>query len=98
MVPIQRKIPHRYKSFFNKSWTRNQTIDAINYDYKQIVKNDIINGKYELTYLGEKITIVIEERNLKTAYGEYKYTYNEFMRICDEMKSDDFNASLYLRK
>lgn len=32
-----------------------------------------------------------------TAYGKYRYTYEEFIKICDEMKASDFDSSLYLR-
>ncbi len=46
-------------TFFNKSWTDEQVIAALNYGYKEAVSIGFQHGRYTFSYMGEKVTIYI---------------------------------------
>ena len=70
-----------YKSFFNKNWGSNQIEQAVNAGYNEAVKKGITSGTYTTTYNGETITIALENGKVQTAYGSYRYTYDELLNI-----------------
>ena len=70
-----------YKTFFNSNWTDAQVRDALNFGYKEAVNNGITTGKYSFSYLGDKVTICLEDGVFKTGYGDYVYTYDELLEL-----------------
>ena len=69
------------KSYFNINWSKEQIGEASNFVCKEAAKKGIINGKYTTTFLNEKITVVINNNTVQTVYGNYKYTYEEILKI-----------------
>ncbi len=70
-----------YKTFFNLDWTDEQVRAALNCGYKEALNNGVTTGKYSFEYLGEKITVYLEEGMFKTGYGDYIYTYDELLKL-----------------
>lgn len=70
-----------YKSFFNKNWTDEQVRSALNYGYKDALSKGFTSGKYTFTYLGDEVTIYMENGIFKTGYGNYKFTYEELLEL-----------------
>ena len=70
-----------YKTFFNQDWTDEQVRAALNCGYKEALNNGVTTGKYSFEYLGEKITVYLEEGMFKTGYGDYIYTYDELLKL-----------------
>ena len=48
-------------------------------DMNEAINQGVEKGKYIFEYLGDIITIYIENGFLKTGYGNYKYTIDEIM-------------------
>jgi len=66
-------------SFFNKSWTEEQITEALNFGYKETLSKGVVNGEYSFKYLGDNVTIYVEEGVFKSGYGDYIYSYEEIM-------------------
>ncbi|MEI2989293.1 MAG: hypothetical protein V8T22_09555 [Oscillospiraceae bacterium] len=74
----------KYKSFFNKNWTDEQVKGALNYGYKKALTEGVNSGKYTFTYLGEEVTVCLENCVFKTGYGNYKFTYEELLELLNK--------------
>ena len=70
-----------YKTFFNSNWTDEQVRAALNFGYKEALNSGVITGKYSFKYLGENVTVYLEDGILKTGYGDYVYTYDELVKL-----------------
>lgn len=70
-----------YKTFFNSNWTDEQVRAALNYGYKEALNSGVTTGKYSFKYLGENITVCLEDGVFKTGYGNYVYTYDELLKL-----------------
>ena len=70
-----------YKTFFNANWTDEQVRNALNYAYKEAVTNGVNDGKYTVNYLGEKVTVCLDNGIFKTGYGDHVYTYDELLKM-----------------
>lgn len=70
-----------YKTFFNSNWTDEQVRAALNFGYKEALKSGVTTGKYSFKYLGENVTVCLEEGIFKTGYGDYVYTYDELLKL-----------------
>ena len=68
-------------TFFNKDWSQTQIKDAINEGYKQAIGQGITSGSYTFSYNGENVTVFLENGGVKTAYGDYTYTYNQLLNL-----------------
>ena len=68
-------------TFFNKDWSQTQIKDAINEGYKQATGQGITSGSYTFSYNGENVTVFLENGGVKTAYGDYTYTYNQLLNL-----------------
>ncbi len=66
-------------SFFNKPWTEEQITEALNYGYKEELSKGVVTGEYSFKYLGDNVTIYVEEGVFKSGYGDYIYSYEEIM-------------------
>lgn len=62
-----------YKTFFNSNWTDEQVREALN--------SGVTTGKYSFKYLGENVTVYLEDGIFKTGYGDYVYTYDELVKL-----------------
>ena len=60
-----------YKTFFNSNWTDEQVRAALNFGYKEALNSGVTTGKYSFKYLGENVTVCLEEGIFKTGYGDY---------------------------
>ena len=69
------------ESFFNLSWTEQQIINALNYGYREALSHNVRSGYYSFKYLGEEITIFLQEGILKTGFGPHHYTLEEIMSL-----------------
>ena len=69
------------KTFFNKDWSKEQIEDAINTGYREALERGISSGQYTFSYGGENVTIALENGGVKTAFGDYKYTYQQLMEL-----------------
>ena len=70
-----------YKTFFNSNWTDEQVRAALNFGYKEALNSGVTTGKYSFKYLGENVTVCLEEGIFKTGYGDYVYTYDELLKL-----------------
>ena len=70
-----------YKTFFNSNWTDAQVRAALNVGYKEALNSGVTTGKYSFMYLGENVTVCLEDGVFKTGYGDYVYTYNELLKL-----------------
>lgn len=70
-----------YKTFFNSNWTDEQVTAALNYGYKEALNSGVTTGKYSFKYLGDNVTVCIEDSVFKTGYGDYVYTYDELLKL-----------------
>ena len=70
-----------YKTFFNPNWTDEQVRAALNYGYKEALNSGVTTGKYSFKYLGENVTVCLEDCVFKTGYGDYVYTYDELLKL-----------------
>lgn len=52
---------------------------AVEEAYKGALKYNVKD--YTITYLGEKVTVRLNGDDLKTAFGSYKYTVEEFLKL-----------------
>lgn len=69
-----------YKSFFNKNWTKEDISEAMNYGYNEASNMNITDSDYTFNFNGESVTIALKNGEIKTAYGDYKHTYEELLR------------------
>jgi len=69
------------KTFFNSSWSSSQIQDAVNYGYNQAVANGLTNNPYTFTYDGETVTIAFENGVPQSAWGSFKYTYEQLLNL-----------------
>ena len=69
------------KTFFNKDWSKEQIEDAVNTGYKEALEKGVSSGQYTFSYGGENVTIALENGGVKTAFGDYKYTYQQLMEL-----------------
>ena len=70
-----------YKSFFNKDWNSSQIESAITQGYQEAVSKGITNGQYTFMHGGENITLAIDNGVFKSAWGHYKYTYEQLLNM-----------------
>ena len=70
-----------YKTFFNSNWTDEQVREALNFGYKEALNSGVTTGKYSFKYLGENVTVCLEEGIFKTGYGDYVYAYDELLKL-----------------
>ena len=68
-------------SFFNKDWSSEQIRESVNFGYNSAVKQGIENGTYTFEYFNETVTVALENGRLKTAYGDYIYSYDELLKL-----------------
>lgn len=67
------------RTFFNKNWSEQASIKAVEYVKQDAIKNKVLQGDHTTNYLGEKITINIsKDGKVSTAYGDKKYALKEF--------------------
>ena len=71
----------KYKSFFNADWSKTQIDDAVNYGYNQAFNQGVTSGQYKFEYLGDTVTVALENGQVQTAYGNYHYTYQELLNL-----------------
>lgn len=69
------------KKFFEWNWTEKQVRAALNFGYKEALNNSVTTGKYSFKYLGENVTVYLENGVFKTGYGDYVYTYDELLKL-----------------
>lgn len=48
---------------------------------KEALNSGVTAGQYSYKYLGENITLYLEEGIFKTGYGDYVYTYDELLKL-----------------
>lgn len=53
-------------------------MDKCGYD---LLNRGVITGKYSFKYLGENVTVYLEDGIFKTGYGDYVYTYDELVKL-----------------
>lgn len=75
------------KSFFNKDWSKAQIEDTVNAGYKEALERGVSSGQYTFSYGGENVTIALENGGIKTAFGDYKYTYQQLLEFRDEQNT-----------
>ena len=52
------------------------------YGHRQAYKEKAQKDRYTFSYKGEKITLYYDGKGqLQSAYGDYKYSYQELLRI-----------------
>lgn len=68
-------------TFFNPNWTDEQVREALNFGYKEALSNNFLNGNYEFTFLGDKVTIFLDDGIFHTGYGDYTFTYDQLFEI-----------------
>ncbi len=66
-------------SFFNKSWTEGQVVEALNYGYQEAINKGVSTGKYSFIYGGEKVTVYLNEGAFSTGYGHNVCTYEDIV-------------------
>ena len=44
-------------------------------------RKGISSGQYTFSYGGENVTIALENGGIKTAFGDYKYTYQQLLEL-----------------
>jgi len=66
------------RSFFNKNWSQNKIVKSVEQGANKLISKGKTNGTYTVKQYGEKVTIVIENGKVKTAYGSKKYTLKDF--------------------
>ncbi len=71
-------------TFFNRVWSEEQIIQALNYGYQEALANGISTGEYSFKYLGDNITVYLENGTFHSGYGDYRYTYEEIMQLLDK--------------
>lgn len=54
---------------------------ALNYGYKEAIKNGIVTGYYSFEYQGGIVTIYIENGVFKTGYGNYIFEYEKLFKL-----------------
>lgn len=71
------------KSFFNPTWSEDEVYEAVNQAYLAATKSGVPNEDYlfEYLYKNETITLAFDSNGLKTAYGNYQFTYDEFIEL-----------------
>ena len=45
------------------------------------LNSGVTTGKYSFKYLGENVTVCLEDCVFKTGYGDYVYTYDELLKL-----------------
>lgn len=70
-----------YTSFFNKDWSAAKIEEAVNVGYKEALEKGISSGNYVFTYDGESITVILKDGSIETAFGNYRYTYQELLAL-----------------
>ncbi len=70
-----------YKSFFNSKWSSTQIENAINYGYNQAISKGLTSSNYIFNYAGETVTIAFKNGTLQSAWGSYKYTYEQLLKL-----------------
>ncbi len=68
-------------SYFNPNWSKEQIKEASNFICKEAAKKGVTNGEYTTTFFNEKITIIMENNIVRTVYGNYRYTYDEILKV-----------------
>lgn len=68
-------------TFFNPNWSSSQVTDALNFCYNKALFNEVQDGVYTTQYLGEAVTVALENRVFKTGYGTYSYTLQQFLNL-----------------
>ena len=68
-------------SFFNKDWSVAQIQEAVNAGYKEALEKGITSGRYTFSYAGENVTVALENGGLKTAFGDFQYTYEQLLNL-----------------
>jgi len=66
------------RSFFNKDWTNDKIIEAVERGRLELIQQGITEGEHEVIVFGEKITIILENGGVSTAYGQYIYNLIDF--------------------
>ncbi|MDO4504249.1 MAG: LysM domain-containing protein [Clostridia bacterium] len=69
------------KTFFNSSWSISQVKDALNFGYRDAINNGISTGKHVFNYLGEQVTVYLQDGIFKTGYGCHVYNYEEIIKF-----------------
>ena len=70
-------------TYFNKDWTNDKVVEAVNYAYNQAVKNNVYDGQYTVVFEGEKVTIAMNKGIFKSAWGYYSYTLEELRQLLE---------------
>ena len=73
----------RTNTFFSEDWTSEQVRNALNFGYKEAIENGITSGNYTFTYLGEEVTVCLQDGVFKTGYGTYTFTYEELLELLE---------------
>ena len=68
-------------TFFNKKWSEEKVIDALNYGYQKAISKGITDGNYNFKYKGEKITVNLKDGNFHTGFGYNEYSYEELLKM-----------------
>lgn len=68
-------------TFFNKDWSKTQIEEAVNEGLKQATDKGVTTGSYSFSYNSENVTIYWENGGVKTAYGDYTYTFEQFLEL-----------------
>ena len=66
------------RSFFNKKWSESKIIKSIEKGANKLLKKGKLNGEFTVCVNGEKITIYMENGNVKSAWGHHKYNLKDF--------------------
>ena len=70
------------KTFFNKNWDKSLIEEAVLYGHRQAYKEKAQKDRYTFSYKGEKITLYYNKKgDLESAYGDYKYSYQELWNL-----------------
>ena len=73
------------KSFFKSNWDKVQVEEAVNKGFNEAIKNGITNDNYTFIYSGEEVTVCLENGVVRTAYGNYHYSYDQLLNLVKDI-------------
>jgi len=66
------------RSFFNREWSSEKIIEAVETGRLQLIEQGITDGAYEVQVFGETIRIFLENGSVRSAAGNFIYTLSDF--------------------
>ena len=66
---------------FRSDWSTAQIEEAVKAGYKEALEKGFTSGQYTFSYAGENVTIALENGVIKTAFGDFRYTYEQLLNL-----------------